>query len=183
MRPTIKGLSSAAALTMTAPLVLGGGSAAPVAATITTTTTQPVCSRLEPAVRLDSVEYADRLVRAWGRGDRGATECYATTSTVRSLFAHATGRHSLASHLGRGCGRNDLCDLPRRRPRRKRHRWCTQRRAARAGRLARRLQRTLPGPAIRLRACGSTRAGRLAEWQALSLHVVGTGFPEWVEGR
>jgi hypothetical protein len=89
MRPRFRGLGSAAVLTMTAPLVLGGGSAA---ATITPAPapTQSVCSQLRPAVRLGSVEYADRLVRAWGRGDRGATECYATASTARSLFAHAT---------------------------------------------------------------------------------------------
>jgi len=87
----IKGLGAAVALTMTVPLVLGGGSAAPAAATITTTTaTASACSRLASAVRLDAVDYADRLVRAWGRGDRSAAECYGTTATVRRLFGQAT---------------------------------------------------------------------------------------------
>lgn len=76
---------------MTAPLVLGGGSAAPAAATITTTTATPsACGRLASAARLDAVDYADRLVRAWGRGDRSAAGCYGTAATVRSLFGQAT---------------------------------------------------------------------------------------------
>src|SRR5437879_8469669 len=87
----IKGLGAAVALAMTAPLVLGGGSAAPAAATITTTTATPsACGRLASAAHLDAVDYADRLVRAWGRGDRSAAGCYGTAATVRSLFGQAT---------------------------------------------------------------------------------------------
>jgi len=33
--------------------------------------------------------YADRLVRAWGRGDHVATGAYATAAVARVLFAHA----------------------------------------------------------------------------------------------
>ena len=39
---------------------------------------------------LDAVTYADRLVRAWGRGDRATATCYGTTSTVRALFGQAS---------------------------------------------------------------------------------------------
>jgi hypothetical protein len=87
MRRRIKGLGAAAVLAVTAPLVLGGGSVAPASATITTTPS--ACSRLASAVRLDAVDYADRLVRAWGRGDRSAAGCYGTAATVRSLFGQA----------------------------------------------------------------------------------------------
>ena len=38
---------------------------------------------------LDSVTYADRLVRAWGSGDRAAAGCYATGSVAAALFAQA----------------------------------------------------------------------------------------------
>jgi hypothetical protein len=35
------------------------------------------------------VTYADRLVRAWGRGDHAAVAAYATPTAARILFAHA----------------------------------------------------------------------------------------------
>jgi len=38
---------------------------------------------------IDATEYADRLVRAWGRGDRTASSTYATSATVAALFGHA----------------------------------------------------------------------------------------------
>jgi hypothetical protein len=96
MRLRIKGLGAAAALTVTVPLVLGGGSVAPAAALSATTTamsattTATTCDRLGSAARLAAVEYADRLVRAWGRGDRSAAGCYGTAATVRTLFGQAS---------------------------------------------------------------------------------------------
>lgn len=85
----IKSLGAAAALAMTAPLVVGGGAAVPAAATDTPTATTSVCNQLPPAGRLAAVDYADRLVRAWGRGDRASAECYATAATIRTLFGQA----------------------------------------------------------------------------------------------
>jgi hypothetical protein len=84
----IKGLGTAAALTVTAPLVLTGASAPANAGS--TTTTASACSRLAPAANLAAVEYADRLVRAWGRGDRPVADCYANPATARTLFGQAS---------------------------------------------------------------------------------------------
>jgi hypothetical protein len=84
----IKGLVTAAALAGTAPLVLGGA-AAPAVAT-SAQTTAAVTSCRGSVVQLDPVTYADRLVRAWGRGDRATAACYGTASTVRALFAQAS---------------------------------------------------------------------------------------------
>jgi hypothetical protein len=84
VRRRIKVLGVAAALTVAAPLVLVSGSAASAAVTTTT------CSKLASATQLDAVSYADRLVRAWGRGDRAAADCYASAATARSLFGQAT---------------------------------------------------------------------------------------------
>ena len=87
----IKGLGKggvmAAALAVTAPLVLGGA-AAPAVATSAQTTAVTSCRG--SVVRLDTETYADRLVRAWGRGDRATAACYGTASTVRALFAQAS---------------------------------------------------------------------------------------------
>ena len=82
-----KGLGMAAALVVTVPFAFGGA-AAPAVATSARTTAATSCGR--SVVYLDSAVYADRLVRAWGRGDRAAAACYGTTSTVRALFAQAT---------------------------------------------------------------------------------------------
>jgi hypothetical protein len=96
MRRRIKGLGCAAALTVTVPVVLGGGSMAPAAALSATTTatsatiTATTCDRLGSAARLAAVEYADRLVRAWGRGDPSAAGCYGSAATVRTLFGQAS---------------------------------------------------------------------------------------------
>ena len=85
----IKGLSKAggmaAALAIAAPLVLGGSAAPAVAAG-----TQTTASCGASVARLDAVTYADRLVRAWGRGDTKMTGCYATTEVARALFAQAS---------------------------------------------------------------------------------------------
>ena len=91
MRRQIKGLGAAAALTMTVPFVLGGGSVVPAAAINTTeTTTAAACDGVASAARVAAVEYADRLVRAWGRGDRAAAGCYGSAATVRTLFGQAS---------------------------------------------------------------------------------------------
>jgi hypothetical protein len=84
----IKGLATAAALAVTAPLTLTGAAAPANAAT--TTTAASVCDRLASAANLAAVEYADRLVRAWGRGDRAAADCYASAATARTLFGQAS---------------------------------------------------------------------------------------------
>ncbi|MFG1623701.1 hypothetical protein [Kribbella sp. NPDC049227] len=85
----IKGLSRAggmaAALAVAAPLVLGGSAAPAVAASAQTTAS---CGA--SVARLDAVTYADRLVRAWGRGDTRMTACYGTTEVTRALFAQAS---------------------------------------------------------------------------------------------
>jgi hypothetical protein len=86
----IKGLGAAAALAVTAPLVLTGASAPANAGTTTTTASVSTCDRLAPAANLAAVEYADRLVRAWGRGDRATANCYASTATARTLFGQAS---------------------------------------------------------------------------------------------
>lgn len=84
----IKGLTKAgglaAALAVAAPLVLSGA-AAPANAQTTAATS---CGR--SVVNLDAETYADRLVRAWGRGDAAMTACYADTASVRALFGQAT---------------------------------------------------------------------------------------------
>ncbi|MEV0796915.1 hypothetical protein AB0I34_04470 [Kribbella sp. NPDC050281] len=85
----IKGLSKAggmaAALAVAAPLVLGGSAAPAVAAGA-----QTAASCGTSVARLDAVTYADRLVRAWGRGDTRMTACYGTTEVTRALFAQAS---------------------------------------------------------------------------------------------
>ncbi|MGZ0148622.1 hypothetical protein ACXJJ3_16235 [Kribbella sp. WER1] len=69
---------------MTAPLVLTGATPANAGTTTTTTT----CSGSVSGV--SAVTYADRLVRAWGSGNTAAADCYASTTTARTLFAQAT---------------------------------------------------------------------------------------------
>src|ERR1700754_4062273 len=85
----IKGLTKAgglaAALAVATPFVLGG-SAAPAAAASAQTTAACGAS----VVRPDSGTYADRLVRAWGRGDTKTTDCYGTAATAKALFGQAT---------------------------------------------------------------------------------------------
>jgi hypothetical protein len=91
MRRRIKGLGAAAALTLTVPFVLGGGSVVQAAAINTTeTTAAAACDGVASAARVAAVEYADRLVRAWGRGDRAAAGCYGSAATVRMLFGQAS---------------------------------------------------------------------------------------------
>jgi hypothetical protein len=91
MRRRIKGLGAAAALTMTVPFVLGGGAVVPAAATMTTSTAPATtCDGIASAARMAAVDYADRLVRAWGRGDRAAAGCYGSAATVRTLFGQAS---------------------------------------------------------------------------------------------
>jgi hypothetical protein len=93
MRRRIKGLGAAAALSLTVPLAISG-SVAPAAATnattTTTTTATATCDGMASPARLAAVEYADRFVRAWGRGDRAAAGCYGTAGTVKTLFAQAS---------------------------------------------------------------------------------------------
>ncbi|TCC27781.1 hypothetical protein [Kribbella speibonae] len=78
----IIGLGSTTALAVTAPLLLTG--AAPANAATTS------CSQLQSAKNLSAVTYADRLVRAWGRADTAATNCYASTAAARTLYAQTT---------------------------------------------------------------------------------------------
>lgn len=47
------------------------------------------CDGMAPVTNLDSVAYADQLVRAWGRGDVAATYCYATPAVADQLFDQA----------------------------------------------------------------------------------------------
>lgn len=61
-----------------------GGTSAAAAERATT------CDGMTPVSGLDSVTYADRLVRAWGRGDAAATSCYATAEVADQLFDQAS---------------------------------------------------------------------------------------------
>ncbi|WP_238350597.1 hypothetical protein [Kribbella shirazensis] len=85
------GLGVTTALAVSASLVLTGA-AAPATATTTAATTASTtsCSRLASAKNVSAATYADRLVRAWGRGDVAATNCYASTATSRTLFGQAS---------------------------------------------------------------------------------------------
>ena len=73
------------ALAVTAPIALAGA-AAPALATSAQTATS--CG--QSVASLDAVAYADRLVRAWGRGDLAATACYGNAATAGALSAQAT---------------------------------------------------------------------------------------------
>jgi hypothetical protein len=79
----IMGLGATTALAVTAPLVLTGATPANAG----TTTNR---SNLVSAKDVSAATYADRLVRAWGRGDTAATNCYASTATARALFGQAS---------------------------------------------------------------------------------------------
>ncbi|WP_350278760.1 hypothetical protein [Kribbella sp. HUAS MG21] len=80
----IMGLGVSTALAVSAPLVLTGA-----AAPATASTTATNCSQLASAKNVSATTYADRLVRAWGRGDTAATNCYASTAASRTLFGQA----------------------------------------------------------------------------------------------
>lgn len=47
----------------------------------------PTCARMAPVTGLAAVTYADRLVRAWGRGDTRATACYAAPAVLNALWS------------------------------------------------------------------------------------------------
>ena len=79
----IIGLGATTALAVSAPIVLTGA-AAPAAASTSTS-----CSGMASAANVSATTYADRLVRAWGRGDAAAANCYASTATSRTLFGQA----------------------------------------------------------------------------------------------
>jgi hypothetical protein len=79
------GLGVTTAFAVTAPLVLTG--AAPANAGTSTSTS---CSQLASAKNISAATYADRLVRAWGRGDTAAANCYASTATARTLYGQAS---------------------------------------------------------------------------------------------
>jgi hypothetical protein len=86
----IKGLKKTRGLTalaVTAPIALG---AAAAAAPAVATDVQTMMSCGTSVANLDAVAYADRFVRAWGRGDRAITGCYGTTATTRGLYGQAT---------------------------------------------------------------------------------------------
>ena len=89
----IMGLGATTALAVSAPLVLTGAAAPADASTATADsgtaadTTTAACSG--SATNIPAEAYADRLVRAWGRGDTAATNCYATTATARTLYSQA----------------------------------------------------------------------------------------------
>ncbi len=84
--------AATALTTATTALVLAVALATPAHAAprgATTRSTMPTCSARPSVAGLDSVTYADRLVRAWGSGDRAAAGCYATGSVAGALFAQA----------------------------------------------------------------------------------------------
>lgn len=83
----IIGLGVTTALAVSAPLVLTGAATPATAGTKATGGTS--CSHLASAKNLSATTYADRLVRAWGRGDTTTTNCYASSATSRTLFAQA----------------------------------------------------------------------------------------------
>lgn len=86
----IMGLGVTTALAVSAPLVLTGAAAPATASTKATGgTTATSCSHLVSAKNVSATTYADRLVRAWGRGDTTATNCYASSATSRTLFGQA----------------------------------------------------------------------------------------------
>ncbi|WP_347350156.1 hypothetical protein [Intrasporangium sp.] len=76
---------SGAALTGATPTAGGyaAAPAAPASAVASAATPSAVPTR-------NPVAYADILVRAWGRGDRGQTDLLATGSVARALFAYST---------------------------------------------------------------------------------------------
>jgi len=84
----VKGRGLAAALAVTAPIVLAGAAAPALATTAATTTATDSCG--QSVAGLDAVAYADRLVRAWGRGDQAGTACYGSAATVTGLSGQAT---------------------------------------------------------------------------------------------
>jgi len=75
--------SAALVAAAAAMLPLGAGTAA---ATVTTDQVPTMSSQST----VDAVGYADQLVRAWGRGDRPATEVYATSSVAQALFGYSS---------------------------------------------------------------------------------------------
>ncbi len=75
--------SAALVAAAAAMLPLGAGTAA---ATVTTDQVPTMSSHST----VDAVGYADQLVRAWGRGDRPATEVYATSSVAQALFGYSS---------------------------------------------------------------------------------------------
>ncbi|WP_344199715.1 hypothetical protein [Kribbella karoonensis] len=77
----IMGLGATTALAVTAPLVLTGATPANAGTTAT-------CAGSVAGV--SATTYADRLVRAWGSGNTAAANCYASTTTSRTLFGQAT---------------------------------------------------------------------------------------------
>ncbi|MEU4197022.1 hypothetical protein AB0E69_34330 [Kribbella sp. NPDC026611] len=82
----IKGLAAVGALALTAPVVLSGAAADAG----TTSTAAASCSRLASAKNVAAVTYADRLIRAWGRGDTATANCYASATTSKTLFGQAS---------------------------------------------------------------------------------------------
>lgn len=74
------GVAAIAAISL--PVMLGGAALAPATAAVAASCGTSVAN-------LGAVTYADRLVRAWGRGDQGAVGCFGTSATARGLAAQA----------------------------------------------------------------------------------------------
>ena len=85
----IMGLGATTALAVTGPLVLTGAAPANAGTTTNTTTSTASCGNLASASDVAAQTYADRLVRAWGRGDTEATSCYSSVATAHTLFEQA----------------------------------------------------------------------------------------------
>lgn len=85
----ILGLGATTALAVTGPLVLTGAAPANAGTTTNTTTSTATCGNLASASNVSAQTYADRLVRAWGRGDTQATSCYSSVATAHTLFEQA----------------------------------------------------------------------------------------------
>ncbi|MGJ6980815.1 hypothetical protein ACSDQ9_09860 [Aestuariimicrobium soli] len=72
------------AVAISTTLVAAAGSitlAAPSATAVTT------CNGLAPVSQLSATTYADRLIRAWGRGDTRTTACYTSAAARSTLWA------------------------------------------------------------------------------------------------
>ena len=76
-------VTAAAGIALTTVAARPAQAATPTASSLTTT------SRSVPADQVSATTFADRMVRAWGRGDHSAVSYYATSSVRSRLFAHA----------------------------------------------------------------------------------------------
>ena len=86
MTHTIRSRSAAAALTAAAGLALAVTAGAPAQAALVAQSPTGSSIHASQVTAVSATTYADRLVRAWGRGDYSATRYYATAAVTDKLF-------------------------------------------------------------------------------------------------